>query len=107
MSTSTLGALLHMPEINDEVERELSSIRKDCYQTVVPRLVASVSSRLESSTIFLTDESKGEVGTGFGAYQLNGGETVFVCGNQVVSSHQNCRQFLWPWSKSVITTLVN
>jgi hypothetical protein len=38
----SLGALLHMSEINDEVERELSSISKDCYQTVVPRLVASL-----------------------------------------------------------------
>jgi hypothetical protein len=32
-----LGALLHVPEINDEVERELSFISKDCYQAVVPR----------------------------------------------------------------------
>jgi hypothetical protein len=49
-----LGALLH-----DEVERELSSISKDCYQTVVPRLFASVSSRFESSAVFFTDGSKG------------------------------------------------
>jgi hypothetical protein len=48
-----LGALLHVPEINDEVERELSYIRKEnCYQAVVPRLVPSVSSRFESSAAF-------------------------------------------------------
>jgi glycine cleavage system H lipoate-binding protein len=28
-----VGALLHVPEINDEVERELSSISKDCYSS--------------------------------------------------------------------------
>jgi hypothetical protein len=43
-----LGALLHVFEINAEVKRELSSISRDCYQTVGPRLVASVSSRFES-----------------------------------------------------------
>jgi ribonuclease HI len=72
-----LGALLHVPEVNDEVEREMFAISKDCYQTVVPRLVASVSSRFESSVVFLTDGSKGEAGTGFGVYQLNGGEISF------------------------------
>jgi hypothetical protein len=46
------GALLHVPEINDEMERELSSISKDCYQAVVSRLVAFVSSRFESTAIF-------------------------------------------------------
>jgi ribonuclease HI len=44
---------------------------------VVPRLVASVSSRFESSAIFFTDGSKGEAGTGFGVCQLNGGEISF------------------------------
>jgi hypothetical protein len=72
-----LGAILHVPEVNDEVERELSSISKDFYQTVVPRLVASVSSRFESSAVLFTDGSKGEVGTGFGVYQLNGSEISF------------------------------
>jgi hypothetical protein len=52
MSSNPLGAFLHVSEINDEVERELSSIKKDCYQAVVPRLVASVSSRFESSAVF-------------------------------------------------------
>jgi hypothetical protein len=57
---------LHVPEVNDEVERKLPSISKDCYQTVVPRLVESLSSRFESPAIFFTDGSKGEAGTGFG-----------------------------------------
>jgi hypothetical protein len=48
-----------------------------CYQTVVPRLVAYVSSRFESSAVFFTDGSKGEAGTGVGVYQLNGGEISF------------------------------
>jgi hypothetical protein len=63
-----------MPEINDEVERELSSISISilCYQMVVPHLVASVSSRFESSAVFFTDGSKGEAGTGFGVCQLSG-----------------------------------
>jgi hypothetical protein len=52
MSSNPLGVLLHVPEINDEVERELSSINKDCYQAVVPCLVASVSSRVEFSAVF-------------------------------------------------------
>jgi ribonuclease HI len=38
----------------------------------VPRLVAS-----ESSAVFFTDGSKGEAGTGFGVYQLSGGEISF------------------------------
>jgi hypothetical protein len=49
-----LGALFHVPEVNDEVERKLSSISRDYYQTVVPHLVASVSSRFESSAVFFT-----------------------------------------------------
>jgi hypothetical protein len=63
-----------VPEINDEVERELSSTSMDCYQAVVPRLVASVSSRFESLAVFGTDGSKGEAGTRFAVYQLNGRE---------------------------------
>jgi hypothetical protein len=62
-----LGALLHVPEVNDEVEWELSSISRDCYQT----------SNFESSLLFFTDGSKGEAGTVFGVYQLNGGEISF------------------------------
>jgi hypothetical protein len=36
-----------------------------------------VSSRFESSAVFFTDRSKGEMGTGFGVYQMNGGEISF------------------------------
>jgi hypothetical protein len=43
-----LGALLHVPVVSDEVERELSSISRNFYQTVVLRLVASVLSKFES-----------------------------------------------------------
>jgi hypothetical protein len=56
-----LGALLHVPKVNDEVERELSYISRDCYQTVVPCLVASKSSRFESSVVLFTDGSNGEI----------------------------------------------
>jgi hypothetical protein len=52
-------------EVNDEMGRELSSISKDCYQTVGPRLVAFVSSRFASSAVAFTDGYKGEAGTGF------------------------------------------
>jgi hypothetical protein len=68
---------LHVPEVNDEVERELSSISKDCYQTLVPCLVTSVLSSFESLVVFFTDGSKGEAGTGFGVYQLNRSEISF------------------------------
>jgi hypothetical protein len=56
-----------------------------------------------------TPGSKGEAGIGFGVYQLNFGEFSFRLREPsgVVSSHQNCRQFLWPWSKLEIPTLVN
>jgi hypothetical protein len=70
-----IGALLHVPEVNDEVERELSSISRDCYQTVVPCLVASASLRFDSSAVFFTDGGTrfgDEAGTRFGVYQLNG-----------------------------------
>jgi hypothetical protein len=46
----SLEALLHVPNINDVVERELTSVGREIYQMVVPRLVAS---------IFFTDSSSG------------------------------------------------
>jgi hypothetical protein len=58
----SLGALLHVPEVNDGVERKLSPISRVCHQTVVPRLVSSVSSKFESSVVFFTDGSKGKAG---------------------------------------------
>jgi hypothetical protein len=64
-----LRALLHGTEVNNEAENVLSSISKDCYQTVVSRLVASVSSRFEPSAVFFADGSKGEAGTGFGVLE--------------------------------------
>jgi hypothetical protein len=39
-----LEALLHVPNVNDVVERELTSVGTDFNQTVVPRLVASETS---------------------------------------------------------------
>jgi hypothetical protein len=43
----------------------------------VSRLVASVLSRFESSAVFFTGGSKGEAGTGFGVYKLNGGKISY------------------------------
>jgi hypothetical protein len=53
---------------NDVLERELTSIGRDFYQMVVPWLVASETSRFDSSSIFFSDGSKGEAGTGFGVH---------------------------------------
>jgi hypothetical protein len=54
-----LEALLHdVPNVNDVVERKLTSVERDFYQMVVPRLVASKISRLGSSLIFFTHGSK-------------------------------------------------
>jgi hypothetical protein len=47
-----LEALLHVPNVNDAVERELTSVGRDFYQMVVPRWVA---------LIFFIDGSKGLV----------------------------------------------
>jgi hypothetical protein len=54
-----LEALSHVPNVNDVVEQELDSVKKEFYQMVVPRLVASTTSGFDSSTIFFTDGSKG------------------------------------------------
>jgi ribonuclease HI len=43
----------------------------------VPRLVASATSGLDSSSIYFTDGSKGGAGTGFGVYYSNGSESSF------------------------------
>jgi hypothetical protein len=67
---------------------------------VVPRLVAFMSSRFESSAIFFTDEPKSEVGTGFGVYQANGCEISFHL--QELSGVLSASK-----SKSEITTLKN
>jgi hypothetical protein len=53
-----LGALLHVSEVNDKEKREQSSVSRNCYQAVVLRLIASVSSRFESLAVIFTDGSK-------------------------------------------------
>jgi hypothetical protein len=72
-----LEALLHVPNVNDMVEQQLTSVEKDFYQMVVPRLVASATSGLDSSSIFFIDGSKGEAGTGFGVYYSGDAEFSF------------------------------
>jgi hypothetical protein len=39
-----LEALLHVPNVNEVLEQELTSVGRDLYQIVVPRLVASKTS---------------------------------------------------------------
>jgi hypothetical protein len=50
-----IEALLHVPNVNDVVERALTSVGSDFYQ--IPRLVASATSGYDSSSIFFTDGS--------------------------------------------------
>jgi hypothetical protein len=38
-----LEALLHVLNVNDVVQKEMTFVEKDLYQMVVPRLVASVT----------------------------------------------------------------
>jgi hypothetical protein len=66
-----------VPNVNDVVEQQLTSVGRDFYQMVVPRLMALVTSGLDSSLIFFTDCSKGRVGTGFGVYHSGGRESSF------------------------------
>jgi hypothetical protein len=54
-----LKALLHVPNVNDVVEQELTSVLRDSYQMAVSGLVASATSRFDSSLIFCSDGSKG------------------------------------------------
>jgi hypothetical protein len=69
---------------------------KDFYQMAVPRLVASETSRLDASSIFFTDASKGRAGTGFGVYHSGGPESsFFFLESQVECLLQRCRRFLW------------
>jgi hypothetical protein len=72
-----LDPLLHVPNVNDVVKRELTSVGRDFYQMVVPRLVAFKTSEFDSSSIFFTDGSKGGAGTGFGVYHSGGPESSF------------------------------
>jgi hypothetical protein len=63
-----LEVLLHVLNVNEVVERELTFVGRDFYQMVVPRLVASETSGFDYSSIFFTDGLKGGAGAGFGVY---------------------------------------
>jgi hypothetical protein len=47
-------ALLHVPNVNDVVESELTFVGRVFYQMVVPRLIASATSGFDSSSLFFT-----------------------------------------------------
>jgi hypothetical protein len=51
--------MLSRLNVNDLVERELTSVGRNFYQMAVPRLVASETSEFDASSIFFTDGSKG------------------------------------------------
>jgi hypothetical protein len=72
-----LEALLYVPNVNDVVEQELTSVGRDFYQMVVLQLMASATPGLDSSSIFFTDGSKGGASTGFGVYHSGGHESSF------------------------------
>jgi hypothetical protein len=76
-------ALLHVPNVNDVLERELTSVGRDLEPMAVPWLVASETSRFDALSIFFTDGSKSGAGTGFGVYHSGGLEYVFVLASQV------------------------
>jgi hypothetical protein len=61
-------ALLNVPNVNNVVEQELTSVGEDIYQMMVPRLVSSETSGFDSLLIFFTDGSKGGAETSFGVY---------------------------------------
>jgi hypothetical protein len=70
--------MLHAPNVNDVVEQELTSVGRDFYQMVVPRLFESVRSGFDSSSIFYTDDgSKGGAVTGFDVYHSGVSESSF------------------------------
>jgi hypothetical protein len=75
--TFPFEAVLHVPNVNDVVERDLTSAGRDFYQMVVPRLVASETLGLDTSSIFFTDGPNGGLGTGFGVYHSGGPESGF------------------------------
>jgi hypothetical protein len=79
-----LEALLHVPNVNDVLERELTSVGRDFYQMVVPWLVASETSGFDSSLIFFSDGSKGEAVPVLVYIVLMVLSPAFVLGNQLV-----------------------
>jgi hypothetical protein len=70
-------ALQHVPNVNNVMDQELTSVGRDLYQMVVPWLVASATLGFDSSLIFFTDCSKSGVGAGFGVYHSVGSESSF------------------------------
>jgi hypothetical protein len=70
-------ALLNVPNVNNVVEQELTSVGEDIYQMVVPRLVSSETSGFDSLLIFFTDGSKGGAETSFGVYHSVGHKSSF------------------------------
>jgi hypothetical protein len=72
-----LEALLHVPNVNGVVERELTTFGRDFYQMMVPRLMASETSEIDASLKFFTHGSKSGVGTGFGVHHSDGPESSF------------------------------
>jgi hypothetical protein len=73
----SLEALLHVPNVNNVVEQKLTSVLRDFYQMVVPRLVSSGTSGFDVSLIFFTYSSKSGVLIGFGVYHSGGPESSF------------------------------
>jgi hypothetical protein len=84
-----LGALLHVPNVNYVVERELTSDGRDFYQMVVLWFMASKTSKFEALSIFFRDGSKSREGTSFGVYHSGGPESEVEC------LLRRCRRFFW------------
>jgi hypothetical protein len=72
-SVYPLEPLLHVPIVNDLVERELTYVVRVFYKMVA--LVRGIG--FDASLIFFTDCSKGGVGTGYGVYHSGGPESSF------------------------------
>jgi hypothetical protein len=77
------------------VERELTSVGRDFYQMVVPRLVASETSEFDASSIFFTNSSKGGTGTGFVVYHSGGPKFSFCLKAPSGVFTWRFRRFLW------------
>jgi hypothetical protein len=76
LTITRLRLLLHVPNVNDVVERELTSFGRDFYE--VPRLVGAwETSGFDSSSIFLTEGLIGGADTGIGVYHFGGPESSF------------------------------
>jgi hypothetical protein len=90
-----LETLLNVPNVNDAVERELSSFGEGFYQMVVPRLVASETSGFDSLLNFsLMVQRAGQLPVLLYII-LRVTSPSFVLGNQVKCLIGRCRRFLW------------